>query len=322
MKKCKICNEEFKNLKALSTHFNLKHNLTSKEYFDQYILIENNNKCVVCGKETNFRGIGVGYLKNCSIECRNKNKNIKHDHWEGKKQSKKTIDKRVKNTNQIEKQKKLEYTIFNRYGVRNISNLDSVKNKISIGNTGKKSIRNVEWQNKIINSKRKNDTLKHSNDTKIKISNSLNEYHKENLDREKYISKSNNVKSISGWYNGLHFRSSLELSFLVKFNNITLISCEKKEYKILYEKNNKIKVYYPDFTDGKSIYEIKPTNLLNYKDNELKIKRGFEIYGTQFNVITEKEVPYIEKKIIFDLITNGEVILTKKSYEILEKYRY
>jgi hypothetical protein len=322
METCKICQEKFKNLKGLTTHVNSKHNLTGREYYDEYLKKKGEGKCVVCGNETTYRNVGIGYLVNCSIECRSKNKSIKRDHWVGKSQSKIHIEKRIKNTNQVKKESNRKKTMLDNYGVDNPSKLDYVKTIISEKLTGKKQNRSVDWQNKIINSKRKNGTLKHSDETKSKIVDSLNTYHSLNLDREKYMSKSNNINHFCGWYNGLYFRSSLELSFLFLNKEISFISCEKNKYKIIYEKDGKQKVYYPDYTDGDIIYEIKPNNLLEYKDNNLKINKGLELYGDKYKVITENETPYLEKNKILELIETGVVIVNKKSLKILEKYKY
>jgi hypothetical protein len=322
MELCKICNYEFKNLKSLSIHFNSKHGLNSKQYYDLYLLKENGNKCSVCGENTTFRNLGVGYLDNCSVECRNSNKNIKRNYWQGKKQSEETIKKRITNTNQKIKQENWENVIFKKYGVRNPTKLDSVKNKISESNKGLKKQRTDEWQKNIIDSKRKNNTLKHSSETKIKITNSLNKHYEENLDREKYISTSNNVKHLSGWYNGLYFRSSLELSFLVKNTNKTLSSCEIKKYAVRYSSNGKIKTYYPDYTDGEFIYEIKPNSLLTFGFNRDKITAAKENFGESYKVITEQECNYIPKDMIKKLIEDGIVVLVKNSEKVFEKYKH
>lgn len=319
---CEICKELFKNLKSLTAHVNAKHTLNGKEYYDKYMKKEGEGQCTVCGGETTYRNVGVGYLKNCSVECRNKNKKIKRDHWKGKSQSKETIIKRVQNTDQKIKQENWEKSNILKYGVTHPSMLDYVKTKISIGNKGKIVYRDEEWQNKIIDSKRNNGTLKHSDETKSKIGDSINKYYSLNLDREKYISKSNNVIHFCGWYNGLYFRSSLELSFLFLNKEVSFISCEKNKYKIIYEKNGKQKVYYPDYSDGDIIYEIKPSTLLEYKDNNLKINKGLELYGDKYKVITEKEVPYLDKTKILELIETGIVIVNEKSLKILENYKH
>jgi hypothetical protein len=322
METCKICNEEFKNLKALTTHVNFKHNLNGREYYDNYLKIKGDGECCVCGKETTYRNVGVGYLKNCSIECRNKNKTIKRDYWLGKAQPKDMVNKRVSNTNQRVKQKNWEASNLQKYGVNNPMKVDEIKNKVIDKLTGSKLERTDEWQKNIIESKRKNNTLKHNNETKNKISESLNKFYSENLDREKYISTSNNVKHLSGWYNNLYFRSSLELSFLINNSDKIFTTCEIKKYAVKYFYKDKIKTYFPDFTDGNFIYEIKPTSLLEYGVNPIKIQKGKEIFGENYSIITEIESPYVTKQKIIELISTGAVKLTKNSENIFKKYRY
>jgi UDP-2,3-diacylglucosamine pyrophosphatase LpxH len=74
--------------------------------------------------------------------------------------------------------------------------------------------------------------------------------------------------------------------------------------------------------NGDIIYEVKPSTLLEYKDNDLKINKGLELYGDKYKVITEKEAPYIEKTKILELIETGIVRVNKKSLKILEKYKH
>lgn len=320
MQTCKICNQEFKNLKALSTHLNINHKITSKEYYDKFLIKESEGKCHVCNNQTTFRGINVGYLVNCSIECRNLNKTIKRDYWKGKKQSVETIKKRIENTNQISKQEKWEENNLRKLGVSNPSKLNEVKLKISRGNKGKKLPRDVKWQENIIKAKINNGTIKHNDVTKEKIKESLNRYYSENTERSKYISK--NVNHLSGWYNNLHFRSSLELSFLINNQNEVFESCENESYKIPYKIGNKEKSYYPDFTNGNFIYEIKPKSLLKYKDNLFKIDSAKKVYGEKYKVITEEESPYVSKEIIMELIESKNIILSESSKDILARYKF
>lgn len=322
---CNICNEEFKKLKSLTTHVNAKHKLNGREYYDKYLKKEDDGKCVVCGDQTTYRNVSVGYLRTCSIKCRNKNVEYRIKNStskKSKKQSKEHIGKRIKNTNQKKKELSRKNTMLSKYGVDNPSKIDLVKQVISQKNKGKKSHRTDEWQNNIIKSKIKNNTLKHTEETKSKISNKLRIYHSENLEREKYITESNNLNHLSGWYNGLYFRSSLELSFLVNNNNKTFSSCENNSYKVIYDDNGKQRVYYPDFTDGEFIYEIKPTGLLEYHNNKLKIIGGIKVYGDKYKVITEVESPYIKKSLICELISCGKIKLTKKSENVLLKYKF
>jgi hypothetical protein len=325
METCKVCDEQFKNLKSLSSHLNIKHNLNSKDYYDKYLKKNGEGECSVCGKETTFRGCGDGYLKTCSIKCASLDKDYRKkrsDLKKGKKQSEETIQKRVKNTNQVKKELNRKNTMLNRYGVDNPTKIEEIKTKISDKLTGVKHERTDEWQKNIINSKRQNNTLKHNTETKNKIKKSLSKYYSENLDREKYITTLNNVKHLSGWYNNLYFRSSLELSFLINYSTKTFTSCEVKEYSIRYIHNDKIKTYFPDYTDGKFIYEIKPTSLLEYGVNPIKIQKAKEIFGDTYFVITEIESPYVTKQKIIDLISCGMIKLTKNSENIFKKYKY
>lgn len=325
METCKICNEEFKDLKDLSTHLNFTHKITSKDYYDKHLIKINEGRCSVCSGETTYRGLGVGYLKTCSLECACLDKDNRQKRSEvkkGKKQNIETVSKRVQNTNQITKELKRKESMVTKYGVDNPTKLDFIKKVLSEKNKGKLSPRTDEWQNKIIDTKRNNGTLKHTDKTKEKIKNTLNKYYSENLDREKYISQSNNVNHLTGWYNGLYFRSSLELSFLVQNHDKSFSSCETNKYKIIYDDNGKKRCYYPDFTDGELIYEIKPTGLLDTYINKLKIQEGIKVHGNNYKVITEIEAPYITKSLIRDLINSGEVRLTQRAEKVLNKYRF
>lgn len=61
---CKICN----TLQNLRTHLKT-HNITSKEYYDQYLKKEHEGFCKICNKPTKFLGIHQGYRTWCSNKC-------------------------------------------------------------------------------------------------------------------------------------------------------------------------------------------------------------------------------------------------------------
>lgn len=96
------------------------------------------------------------------------------------------------------------------------------------------------------------------------------------------------------------------------------MTCEKNDYKVIYEIDGKEKVYYPDFTDGIFIYEIKPKSLINTKENLLKTDAAMAKYGNYFKVITEIESPYLKKTKIFELINNLDIIVNENSLKILK----
>lgn len=69
MKKCVICNKEFKTAKNLFQHTNKMHKLTQKQYYDTYLKKPDEGKCVICGKPTKFVSYNKGYKKHCSAKC-------------------------------------------------------------------------------------------------------------------------------------------------------------------------------------------------------------------------------------------------------------
>lgn len=69
MEICKICNKELQHLKALTSHIKA-HHITSQEYYDQFILTdENEKKCKVCKQPVSFINMIRGYCKHCSTAC-------------------------------------------------------------------------------------------------------------------------------------------------------------------------------------------------------------------------------------------------------------
>ena len=68
MMQCLLCNYYFKNSRSLAAHIRQSHTLTSKEYYDLYLMQQNENICV-CGNITAFKGIAQGYCDFCSYAC-------------------------------------------------------------------------------------------------------------------------------------------------------------------------------------------------------------------------------------------------------------
>ena len=107
-----ICNQEVKNYVSLGLHLRRTHNIDSKLYYDTYLRKPNEGYCI-CGKETSFQGIRLGYLKYCSSKCSNNDLEVIH---------------------------KREQTCFNHYGVTNPYQSEEIKEKIKqtmLSNTGK-----------------------------------------------------------------------------------------------------------------------------------------------------------------------------------------
>lgn len=113
-----------------------------------------------------------------------------------------------------------------------------------------------------------------------------------------------------GWYGHLHFRSSLELSFILQCEKCgkSLETAERKEYSLQY-KNAKgtIRTYFPDFIlDGK-IVEIKPRNMFHLNETRVKIEMAKEKWGDQFQVITNEDIEQITDEKILELYNDGKI---------------
>jgi hypothetical protein len=87
----------------------------------------------------------------------------------GRKQTREEIEKRIKNTNHQLKEEKRKQTFLEKYGCEYISQLQEVKDKLSIAHKGTKKPRTKEHQQKIIDSKIRNGTTKHKSETATKI---------------------------------------------------------------------------------------------------------------------------------------------------------
>jgi len=98
---CSICKREFKKIKDLSRHIVI-HNIEKSEYYNKYLNNTEAGYCKVCGKKTKFINLSYGFRKFCSTSCASRDP----DNLE-----------KCKNTWML------------RYGVDNISKLDSIKNK-------------------------------------------------------------------------------------------------------------------------------------------------------------------------------------------------
>lgn len=73
---CKICNKKFSNIQGLSKHIGAQHKeISKKQYYLQYIKINDNYICPICGKETPFLGLSYGFQKHCSSKCAGKDEN-------------------------------------------------------------------------------------------------------------------------------------------------------------------------------------------------------------------------------------------------------
>lgn len=128
-----------------------------------------------------------------------------------------------------------------------------------------------------------------------------------------------------GWYNGIFFRSLLELSFLVNYIerfNLIFENGELNKFKITYiDFNGNNKNYFSDFIiNNKYMVEIKPKRLHNSKTVQLKANAAIE-FCEQHNLIYKLIEPNkLNKKQILNLMESGNLIFMKKYLEKIINY--
>ena len=224
-----------------------------------------------CGKKKRFRNLGEGYRPFCSPECGRKYG--KKTSLKGRKQSPETIKKRVANTDQRKKQETHQKTLMKRYGVTNPYNIDDVRGR----KRNYKYKRTSEHQQKIIDAKRKNGNLKHTQKTKNKIQKMvIAAFSDPNFDKSVFMSKPKGNNT--GYINGIYYRSSYEKRFInicIK-NNISIESAENNKFAIKYtDIAGKARTYFPDFylPNYDIVVEVKPLSMLDIGNNQIKIDK-------------------------------------------------
>lgn len=297
MYQCKICSITAKSQNVLTAHIRISHSLTKKEYYDEYIKTQGEGECLTCSSPTTFRG--SHYLRFCSRRCHEIHPSTAEQRRNaqlGKKQSKDTIERRIANTDQKKKQAKREDTLLERYDNIHYNN----PKKIGESNKGRKQPpRTEEWSRNIIESKRKNGTLNHREDTKSKISVSINNLYQSD-DPPVTISKSGKYQGRGhscGYYNEIYYRSSYELRLLEYCfkHDIKILSADTKEFRVKYEdESGKSRYYYPDFylPEHDIILEVKPLSMLEVENITLKTNAAMKEYD--FVLVTEDELEDLE----------------------------
>lgn len=137
-------------------------------------------------------------------------------------------------------------------------------------------------------------------------------------------------RGVHGRFNNIHFRSSLELCYLIYWyrNNIEVVSAETKTFRVqYYDQFNNIRSYVPDYyiPITNELYEIKPkffqTNtqvqekfktLIKYHTDKIcKFGSGYELIDTIQDIMYN----------ISQYIENNILIISESQLEKLEKNR-
>ncbi len=126
----------------------------------------------------------------------------------------------------------------------------------------------------------------------------------------------NSGNGICGWYKGWFFRSLLELSymiFVIERFNLSWESGEVEKYKIPYNFDGINKNYFPDFViNEKYVIECKPKKLWGTKINNIKFNFAKDFCDKNNLIFKIKDVTKLKKPELFNLISNGDVVLTNK----------
>lgn len=282
MKNCRMCGKELTGRQfslcssdcAVARH---------KEYIEN--LKHTGGECercsADCGKRQKYCHICLKLVRAEKSRALNK----------GKKQSEEQIRKRVQNTDQAKKEQKRKQTMVERHGVDNPSQLDTSRQKQSERTKGVPRPRTKEWQQKIIDSKIKNGTTKHSQETKKKLSKGMMEAFKNGTRVSVPVNSYGRNKH--GKVGDCHFRSSYEEIFLLfcEKYGIKVESAECKEMAVIYkDRDGKTRRYYPDFylPEYDTTVEIKPITMLDIGNNPYKIDAGLTSI-TNYVILTEAD---------------------------------
>lgn len=120
----------------------------------------------------------------------------------------------------------------------------------------------------------------------------------------------------SGWYNGVFFRSLLELSFIINYLerfDFKYTTAETNEYAIKYTFNNKSRTYFADFIiSEKYMVEIKPSKLHHTPLVESKTKAAIKYCKNnklKFKLISPIK---IEREKVLELVESGKLVFTER----------
>lgn len=275
-KTCKHCNETFR-----STNKNFCCKYCAKSFSKGLESVDYKKRDASRAKLKTCQNCGGGFdshaksfcSKTCYIEA---SKGVPRPDQKGRKQSKETIAKRINNTDQKAKEAKRKQTMLDRYGVENYSQTPEGRKAISERGIGVPRPRTAEHQQKIIDSKRANGTLKHSKETGRKLSEALlKHYARTDIDFS-YLVTSRNNTYVNGYYGDMYYRSSYEKDFLefCDYYGLKVVSAENNEHVVPYtDRSGKSRRYYPDFFLPEIGYtvEVKPTSMLDVNNNDRKI---------------------------------------------------
>lgn len=302
--KCEICNKNCDGYKSLGTHISKSHGAV-KNYYDLFLKKENDGVCKMCGKETKFYKLNIGYRTTCSRNC----------------------SRKMMYTN--ESRNKYKTTMLNKYGVENPSQINGVgeiiskKAKIRLSNPNerkriskltKEAMSNLDVKEKILNNRTPwsaEQRKKHSEIMKLKhldpnfrkklyteernkkISNSKKEYWNSHPEERKRI--------MNIWKDRSETSLEIKMYNFLEQNNINFEKryvLENKQYDAYLPTHNLLLEFDGEFWHPKSLEECKYyTQILNYH-NDIEKNKIAERNGFRLIRIRENSIPKTIQEIL------------------------
>lgn len=296
--KCKECNKELKNLKALTTHIQFKHNNEQHQYYNKWIKQDIEGFCKYCGKPTKFDSMHYGYQTYCSRKCFKQDfsdiKTINNPmHSKEAKQHQRETNLKRYNVTQNTKRPEIKQQIIDTnkkvYGVENVSQDPTIKAKAL------KSRETTNMKNHGVKSSLSVPYVK----TKIKRALMINHGVESPMQNQEIFNKAQKTRFLLHKFKdkNLFYQGSYELHFLDtffdKFPDIT------RGPSIKYMFDNKIKIHHPDFyiPSLNLIIEIKNSYLYKRYYDSIKAKeKGALKMGYDYIVIIEKDYSVFSHK--------------------------
>lgn len=266
---CKICGEEMSTMRKFSYHIRLKHNITKKEYYDNYILDDKENTiCPYCNKQKSFSERKFKYIETCgSKSCASKYTNLLSIEKYGISHGKRSNlifqeNTGLKSTWQLEKTKEsIKNTLMDRYGYDSPQKCPEIFEKTmktrieKYGDTkmfGTKSFQKEYEKNCLDKYGTTNGGGIPESIDKIKKSIYKNYgHHTSWACSEPYI------------YDNISFDSSWEVAYYI-YHKENGYNIKRSELFFPFEFDGKIHNYYPDFEIDNKIVEIKGTHFFKY----------------------------------------------------------
>ena len=325
---CEICKQQVNSIRALSIHLTKTHKMCHKDYYDTYMVKENENACKICNASTRFISLKFGYAKTCSNSCAQKYNIQLHPEiklnmsiiqkkfWTDEERRKQA--ERIKNSDKCKAIRNDEH----RRHAQSIKMIEHWSHTDNIEKL-KTALKNSEAFYKAIHSKERSDKISNSMLISEKCKQSY--LSKERSDK---ISKSQSIAIHSGKirylyeYNGFRFQSKDEFYYgvyLILKNVAFEYQCKCLEYVV----NDKVKRYIPDFYVNGEYVEIKGKHFI--KDNCLfcpfkykvdtpdDIANRNKIYAAKYKCMIDNNV-----NIITDVSFYKEFVINKLGKKIAD----